>query len=406
MSAPGPAGPRRLDVVIFGGGGAGLWLLDDLVRGGFRALLLEAAELGRGQTVASQGIIHGGLKYALSGWRTPAAQAVRDMPERWRASLAGQRPPVLTGTRLRAAYCHLWQTASLKSKLAMLGARVGLRVKPVTLRRNERPAVLSDCPGQVARLDEQVIEPASYVADLADQHRRHLWRIDAGEGLRFDLREAGEVQAVRVADPRLGLEAELRPRYVVLTAGAGNAALRRRVGLSADLMQRRPLRMVVLRGRLPTLSGHCVDGTATRVTVTSTRDTAGNVIWQVGGQLAENGVARTQGELISLARRELEAVLPRIDLGGLEWTTYLVDRAEVCTGGRRPHDIGIVREGNVITAWPTKLSLVPRLTRRIVHMLGRPAEHEPAEIPETEAWPRPEVALPPWETQPQWYSDA
>ena len=50
-----------VEVVIFGGGIAGLWLLDELHRAGMTTLLLEAHELGSGQTIASQGIIHGGL---------------------------------------------------------------------------------------------------------------------------------------------------------------------------------------------------------------------------------------------------------------------------------------------------------------------------------------------------------
>ena len=57
----------RPDVVIFGGGVAGLWLLDELVRRGRDALLLESSRLGTGQSIAAQGIIHGGLKYSLAG---------------------------------------------------------------------------------------------------------------------------------------------------------------------------------------------------------------------------------------------------------------------------------------------------------------------------------------------------
>ena len=49
--------PLPIEVVIFGGGAAGLWLLDELVRAGRSTLLLEAHELGSGQTIASQGII-------------------------------------------------------------------------------------------------------------------------------------------------------------------------------------------------------------------------------------------------------------------------------------------------------------------------------------------------------------
>src|SRR5215510_15615387 len=112
--------PLSLDVVIFGGGAAGLWLLDELARAGFAALLLEAHELGSGQTIASQGIIHGGLKYTLSGLLTPSARAISQMPTIWRRCLAGEAKPDLSYTRLRAEYCHLWRTTSLRSRLAMI----------------------------------------------------------------------------------------------------------------------------------------------------------------------------------------------------------------------------------------------------------------------------------------------
>ena len=213
----------QLDVVIFGGGGAGLWLLDELVRRGFSVLLLEANELGSGQTVASQGIIHGGLKYTLSGLMTPSASAIRDMPGVWRACLSGERPPHLTNTRLRAECCYLWQTASLKSRLGMAGARAGLRVAPQKLNDDERPAVLRSCPGVVAQLDEQVIDPASFVSDLAWRHRRHLLRIDAEDGVKFERADGGDVSCVRLKNPQSGDDLALAPRHVVLTAGAASA---------------------------------------------------------------------------------------------------------------------------------------------------------------------------------------
>ena len=65
------------DVVIIGGGVAGLWTLDQLVREGHRAVLLESSRLGEGQTVAAQGIIHGGLKYSLSGKTSRRALGVK-----------------------------------------------------------------------------------------------------------------------------------------------------------------------------------------------------------------------------------------------------------------------------------------------------------------------------------------
>ncbi|HAI12838.1 MAG TPA: hypothetical protein DCM28_14110, partial [Phycisphaerales bacterium] len=65
--------PIDMDVVVIGGGVAGLWLLDALHRKGYRCVLLEAHQLGSGQTVASQGILHGGMKYTLSNLIDPGA---------------------------------------------------------------------------------------------------------------------------------------------------------------------------------------------------------------------------------------------------------------------------------------------------------------------------------------------
>ena len=162
----------ELDVVIFGGGGAGLWLLDELRRRGARAVLIERDALGTGQSVASQGIIHGGVKYSLKGVVSASAQAIRAMPPRWRDAYAGRREPDLTGVELRSDGCWLWRTASMRSRLGMLGARAGLVVKPVSVDASQRPAVLTDCPGEVYRLDEPVIDVVKFLHAMARRNQR------------------------------------------------------------------------------------------------------------------------------------------------------------------------------------------------------------------------------------------
>ena len=57
----------RVDIAIIGGGIAGLWMLSRLRKRGYSALLIESEALGSGQTICSQGIIHGGVKYSLQG---------------------------------------------------------------------------------------------------------------------------------------------------------------------------------------------------------------------------------------------------------------------------------------------------------------------------------------------------
>lgn len=391
----------KLDTVIFGGGVAGLWLLDELTCRGHAAVLLEAGRLGQGQTVASQGILHGGLKYTLQGLLTNSAAHIRDMPQVWRDCLAGEREPHLTNTTVRSPFCYLWRTDSVASRLGMIGAKFGLRVAPQNLADENRPAILANCPGTVARLEEQVISPAGLMADFANRNRGRILKIDAEHGLQFRMRNSVDVDAVVLQ--RNGTSLELTPRNIAFCAGAGNAALREQMGLSATAMQRRPLHMVMVRGNLPALNGHCVDGKKTRVTITSDIDSQNHTVWQVGGQIAEDGVAHSPGELIDHARREIAAVIPGIDLANTEWATYRVDRAEAVTkNGRRPDTIQILREGNIITAWPTKLVLAPRLAETIADALPAPSTDGTCDESALANWPAPEVALPPWETAEQW----
>ena len=75
------------DVVIIGAGIAGLWLHNRLNNMGFHALLLENKTIGNAQTLSSQGIIHGGAKYALNGIFSKATQAIGAMPDRWKSCL-------------------------------------------------------------------------------------------------------------------------------------------------------------------------------------------------------------------------------------------------------------------------------------------------------------------------------
>ena len=106
----------KLDALIIGGGGAGLWLLDEMVRAGLAVLLLEREALGAGQTVSSQGIVHGGIKYTLSGSLTESARAIREMPGLWRACLDGSRQPDLSTVRVLADRCHLWRIHACRAR--------------------------------------------------------------------------------------------------------------------------------------------------------------------------------------------------------------------------------------------------------------------------------------------------
>ena len=103
----------RVDIAIVGGGIAGLWLLNLLRARGYTAVLIERTAFGDGQTIRSQGMIHGGLKYALSGSVTTASEAIATMPDRWRDCLRGSGDVDLRGVRTSAERCHLWRQRRL-----------------------------------------------------------------------------------------------------------------------------------------------------------------------------------------------------------------------------------------------------------------------------------------------------
>ncbi|MDA0832175.1 MAG: FAD-dependent oxidoreductase [Planctomycetota bacterium] len=397
----------NVDVVIFGGGIAGLWLLNDLVRDGRNAVLIESGKLGQGQTVASQGIIHGGFKYTLQGVWSKSAEAITELPMLWRRSLRGEQIPDLRDAKMRAEHCYLWRTDSWSGKLGMWGARMGLKVAPRTIPRSQRPSPLVHCPGHVAAIDEPVLSPRSLIDTLAAPHRSRIFQV-AGGGYDFDLTETGHIRGIHLKHPVTGERFSLCPREVVFTAGAGNAGLRQLAGLESERMQRRPLHMAIFRGPLPRLNGHCVDGASTRVTITSELTTSGETVWQLGGQIAEYGVGLDARELLRHAAEEIAAVLPGIDLAQVQGSTYRVDRAEGLTaGGKRPEGVQVIREGNTLTAWPTKLVLAPRLSSEIRRQLHTSTTHT-VPLQNTDAhtdlpdWPRPDVANYPWEEDVTW----
>ena len=60
----------------------------------------------------------------------------------------------------------------------------------------------------------------------------------------------------------------------------------------------------------------------------------------------------------------------------------------------------VLREGNVITAWPTKLAMAPVLSDAVIKALDPPSGAAPFESPND--WPTPTVAIPPWELESSW----
>lgn len=386
----GPVTGRvRADALVVGGGAAGLFTLDALTRAGRHALLLESVALGTGQTTSSQGILHAGVKYALGGVTGDDAVEAASAARFWRGMLAGTSAPDLATVRTLTEHEFLWRTSGFMGAAGMLGARLALRTRPETVTPQERPEWLAGVKGDVLRLAETVIDPRDLLRRLAHLHSGRL----ALGSVQALTRSHGAWQVDTLVG---GRRCVVEVRQVFLAAGHGNAALLALAGHAArEPMQRRPLRQAMVRGPLPWVFGHCIDGARTRVTITSDESPHG-VVWHVGGELAERGASMEPAAFVLHAREELRACLPGADLARAEWSSYAVDRAEPASpGGRRPPSAHVREHEGVITIWPVKLVMAPRAAELACNLAAPASGAEdgwPAQAP------RPDLAARPWET--------
>lgn len=396
--------PIELDLVIIGGGVAGLWLLNRATQDGLSAVLIEKTALGSGQTRYAQGIIHGGTKYALSGAMTPAADAIGRMPDLWRDCLKGNGELDLQGVRELSDATYLWSAGSLTSQVTSFFASKAMRSRVDRVDEHARPDIfqLPGASGSVYRLNEFVLDMPSLVETLAAPLMDRIIRA-AAETMSYGFDEAGNVSSISLEN---GLV--LTPRVLVLTSGAGHEDLAERLKIVRPQLQRRPLHMVVARHNvdLP-LFGHCIGmSSSPLLTVTSHPSSDGRVVWYLGGGLAETGVERTEDEQISAARETIDRLLPQLRPFHAEWATLRIDRAEpLQPGGARPDGAFVEEVGNCLVAWPTKLALAPELARLALGRLhGRLGEGAKASVDWSRLadLPRPEVARLPWEETIQW----
>lgn len=399
----------KCDIVIFGGGVAGLWLLAELRSQGFQALLLETQSLGAGQTRYAQGIIHGGTKYALMGKITASSEAISAMPAVWRDCINGKGVLDLTKIKILSDHQCMWSSNALSSRMAGFFASKLMRSRTEELKNQQRPYIFQNSAfkGKVYNLDEPVLDTASIVQALAEPVLKSIMHI---KGLpRFN----SDSRAIYEVDDNNGNAWKIESQRCVLMAGQGNEAILKAMKATSNIplqpeMQLRPLKMVMLRGGLPEkIYAHCLEANINpRITITSHEDSQGEIVWYMGGQLAEEGINRTNQEQVKIAQQELSELMPWLDLSAThhptQWACLDINRAEPKMGkGKRPDTSFFIEHDNVITAWPTKLALAPKLAADIIQQL-KSNNVTASSAKDFPVFVAPPYALLPWQEEQRW----
>jgi len=359
------------DVIIIGAGIAGLWLHHRLNRMGFHALLLENNTIGNAQTLSSQGIIHGGAKYALNGILSKATQAIGEMPARWKDCLAGQGDIDLSSVNVLADHQLMWSKEQLSSKIVSFFASKALSSRMQTVAKIEQPELFQDpkFKGALYRLDEPVLDIPSVLKAITEPWQDRIFKIPADIDISWQIENS--VQSLQIGD-----NIKIKAQQFVLTAGEGNQALLNSLGIKIPSMQRRPLQMVMCKAKdkqqsLPSIYAHSLgSGSKPIATITSHSSEDGNIVWYIGGTIAEQGVGKSFVTLTSEAEALLHDILPWFEPPELEWATHAVNRAEPKQSALSRPDTAFVESiDNVHIAWPTKLALAPDLADKIIEKL-------------------------------------
>jgi glycerol-3-phosphate dehydrogenase len=399
-----------VDVLIIGGGIAGLWTLARLQQAGYKTVLLESEALGQGQTRFAQGIIHGGTKYALTGKLTASSESLADMPARWRACYEGNGELDLTQTELLSDAHYLWSTTSMASRISGFFASKVMRSRSSVMDsakdKSSLPSIFQhkDFKGQFYRLDEPVFNVLTVIRALAEPRKQSILMID-----QKTLRPEGEAVTVQ---SKQGESYSFHYKKIIFIAGEGNKNLLSRFGYNKPETQLRPLKMVVMRGGPndalnDMVYAHCLGASVNpRITITSHRDKQGNIVWYMGGQLAEDGVNKSDAETIQATKSELKELIPWLELNGAEWGVLEINRAEIKKPGTtRPDSFSIENNKNVITAWPTKMALAPALADAVCEILDKEntTRNPDLSLPE---WEQPVYAAFPWDEGNCWNPEA
>lgn len=357
------------DIVIVGAGIAGLWLLNSLTKQGYQVILLEAEDIGGGQSIRSQGIIHGGIKYALNGVLSQASDAIKEMPARWKKCLEGKGELDLRGVTALSDAHYLCSQRSVGAKITSFFAKKAMSGRVDSVSQAEYPSVFQhpEFKGDLYKLNEVVLDVPSLLAKLSQGFSERILQLNTAQ---CEWQTDAQGNIVSLSDQRQKLC--IRAQRFIFAAGEGNGAILDVLNIDKPKMQLRPLHMTMATHstNLP-IYAHCIGASSKPlVTITHHINADGSFTWYFGGDIAETGIERNRQQQILATQQLLQKCLPWVVLKDASWDSLRINRAEPKQSSlSRPDAAFLHAEKNYLISWPTKLALTPDLSDKVLQVL-------------------------------------
>ena len=341
--------------VIVGSGIAALWCAEHLKNSGHEIIVLEKDAIGSGQTIASQGMIHGGTKYSLDGSLARSSIAISEMPEIWRNALNGIGSVDLSKSKVLTDSQVLWSLGGLTSRLAgFFGSKV-MSSKMKLIEPMDHDAFISPSfKGSLFELNEPVIDVQSVLVNLTSNLSGRIFKAT----VKSIISESGIITGV-VTDQGI-----IKGDEVILAAGEGNAQILQNSGIDSFPMQIRPLAMgmVFMKTKIPDIYGHQLGASNRPVVTVSTHYTGDQQVLYVGGDVAESGVGLCDADQKQAIKTSVEAALHWLDLDIEHIEILRINRGEPKLNSIiKPDSYFCGHKPGLIVCWPTKLAFAPVL---------------------------------------------
>jgi hypothetical protein len=360
----------EVDVLIAGGGIAGLLVAKNLSDLGYRCMLLESTAVASEQSGHSHGYLHRGYIYLDS---EALVRELRGAKEAWSDLISDQR-----SQHTNCSYIG-FENRQVAVQASQTWNNCGLVINNLPSKRWPKSLMASNL-SVVCRTDEQSFN----IPQLLENLLPHLRSVHLITGSVERLSTGDSVD--RCADIMVdGKPRRVRARFVILAAGTGNSRiLSNTIGRFRSLPTTRTSFMMVIRGSaLQPLSLILPEHQFYGLFLVSRR-TKDDVVWLISNYLSYGGLCDERGTAgrtwATATLRTLDLIFPHLRRKRLLWGQYAAPKAEFRRDPEKlPGNTAIEKLGfeNVLALWPTKLTLGPIIARRVqdhvVARLGNPA---------------------------------